>query len=143
MRASPIELATPPFLSTVLLGGAGLARFEDLASYGRRARTLGRLVAFLDHREASHAPAAALMYTTFALAVTPQANCSGDHAAIAAMMPNTGRDGTYRACMGSRAAHGNFCAVCGAMTMATVQLFARRGLVARRAPSWLPPVVVR
>ena len=48
------------------LGGARLARFEDLVSYGRRARTLERLVAFLDRREASRAPAA-LMYT-FSLA---------------------------------------------------------------------------
>ena len=39
------------------LGGARRARFEDLASYGRRARTLERLVAFLDCREASRAPA--------------------------------------------------------------------------------------
>ena len=48
------------------LGGARRARFEDLASYGRRARTLERLVAFLDRREASRAPVA-LMYT-FSLA---------------------------------------------------------------------------
>ena len=40
------------------LGGARPARFEDLASYGRRARTSERLVAFLDRREASRAPAA-------------------------------------------------------------------------------------
>ena len=46
------------------LGGARLARFEDLASYGRRAGTLERLVAFLDRSEASRAPTA-LMYTFF------------------------------------------------------------------------------
>ena len=78
---------------------------------------------------------------TFALADRhAQANRGGDHAVMAVAMPVifTGRNDTYRACMGSRAERGNLCAVCGA----TVQLFTRRGL-ARRAPSWLPPVVVR
>ena len=49
------------------LGGARLARFEDLASYGRRARTLERLVAFLDRRETPPRAPTALMYT-FSLA---------------------------------------------------------------------------
>ena len=115
------------------LGGAGLSRFEDLASYGRRTRALERPVTFLDRREAFRAPAEALMYT-FALADTPHAHHGGDHAAVAATMPITGRDDAYRACTDSCAARGNLCAGCGA----TVQLFAR-GL-ARHPPGCHPPL---